>query len=292
MVVLVDDSCPHGTGRIVKSRLKGNENLTVLFNQSNLGVGRSTIIGFSYLIEHGCEVVVKIDADGQMSPHLINDLIRPIIGRYSEACKGNRFSRIDDVLSMPKVRIVGNLVLSFMSKLSSGYWELFDPTNGFIAFRSVALKRVRLDKVDDRYFFESDLLFQCGLVQVSFSQLPMSSVYQGEESSLKPFQEIYNFGRKHARNFLKRVVYQYFLLDFNVGSLELLFGGIGVVIIILFASKLALAGVLYSRFATVGEASILTVATILTVQMLLGFFYYDATQQPLLRKIGRFFSDT
>ena len=123
---------------------------------------------------------------------------------------------------MPKIRIAGNLGLSFLNKLSTGYWELFDPTNGFIAFKVSALERVRLDKVDNRYFFESDLLFQSALAQITFSQLPMKSVYGDEISSLRPMKEIRQIAGKHLINFFKRLVYQYFLLDFNAGSLELL----------------------------------------------------------------------
>ena len=123
---------------------------------------------------------------------------------------------------MPKIRIIGNLGLSFLNKISTGYWELFDPTNGFIAFKSSALKRVRLEKTDNRYFFESDLLFQCALAQITFSQLPMQSIYANEISSLKPSREISRFAKKHLINLLKRLVYQYFVLDFNADRLSYL----------------------------------------------------------------------
>ena len=156
-----------------------------------------------------------------MNPYLIPALIQPIIEQKAEASKGNRFSSLDNIIAMPKIRIIGNLGLSFLSKLSTGYWELFDPTNGFIALKASAIKRVRIDKTDDRYFFESDLLFQCSLAQLTFSQLPMNSVYGDEISSLRPMREISRFAGRHLINFLKRLVYQYFVLDFNAGSLEL-----------------------------------------------------------------------
>ena len=287
LVVVVDDRCPYNTGKQLQARLEHEERFSVLFNEFNAGVGASTIKGLRFLISEGCKIVVKIDADGQMNPDLIQDLIRPIKEGYCDACKGNRFSSIDHVLSMPKIRILGNLLLSFISKLSTGYWELFDPTNGFLAFQSSALRRVRLDKVDDRYFFESDLLFQCGLAQITFAQLHMESVYRGEESSLNPMREVRRFAGKHLINFFRRIFYQYFLLDFNAGSIEIILGSMSALIVFLFAVRLLLAGVLNSRLATPGESSLFAITTIIMVQMFLSFLYFDSTQQPLLRTLRK-----
>ena len=220
-----------------------------------------------------------------MNPDLIPELIKPIINGEYDAAKGNRFSRLDHVLSMPTIRIIGNLGLSFFNKLSTGYWELFDPTNGFMAFKTSALKNIRLDKVDDRYFFESDLLYQSSLAQIRFSQLPMHSVYQDETSSLKPMREISRFAAKHLVNFLKRLIYQYFVLDFNAGSLELLGGSIGLLLTTAFSIKLFISGILHQRYATSGESSLFTILAIITVQMFIAFLYYDATQQPLMRQL-------
>ena len=206
-------------------------------------------------------------------------------GNEFDAAKGNRFSSLDHMLTMPKIRVIGNLGLSFLNKLSTGYWELFDPTNGLIAFTSSSLNRIRVDKVDNRYFFESDLLFQCSLQNICFTQLPMQCVYAGEYSSLRPFKEIFKFGQKHFINLFKRIVYQYFLLDFNIGSLELITGSTTLFILIILGWKVFLNGKLNNQFATPGEANLISILTIITTQMLIGFLYYDATQQPLIRRL-------
>ena len=286
LIILVDDSCPFSTGVEAKNKYK-DDNIMVIFNEKNLGVGASTIKGFNYLISQGCGILIKIDADYQMDPYLIPELIKPIqIGR-SEAAKGNRFTSADHIIAMPLVRIIGNLVLSFLNKLSTGYWELFDPTNGFIAFQTTALERVRLEKVDSRYFFESDLLFQCSLAQISFSQLPMKSIYRDEISSLRPIREIKRFIFKHTTNFFKRLIYQYFLLDFNAGSLELVGSVSGILLSIIIGSKLLVKGYFYADYATPGESSLFAIVIIVTMQMIIAFLYYDSTQQPLLRNIRK-----
>lgn len=186
---------------------------------------------------------------------------------------------------MPFLRLIGNLFLSFLNKLSSGYWELFDPTNGFIAFTETGLLKVRLDKVDNRYFFESDLLFQCSLQNICFTQLPMKSNYSDEESSLKPLVEIFRFSKNHLRNFLKRIIYQYFLLDFNIGSLELLSSSILSLVLAILIIKTYLNGTFNNQLATPGEANLITLLAIIISQLVIGFLYYDSTQQPLIRRL-------
>ena len=285
LLVLVDDKCPLNTGKRVARVFANSDRVRVLHNRKNLGVGGSTIKGMKYLLKNNSTIIVKVDADGQINPKLIPQLIKPLIRREFDAAKGNRFSSLDHVLSMPFLRLIGNLALSFINKLSSGYWELFDPTNGLIAFTNEALKKVRLDKLDKRYFFESDLLFQCSLQNISFTQLPMKSNYSDEESSLKPLAEIFRFSKKHLRNFLKRIIYQYFLLDFNIGSFEILSGSILSGILVIIVIKTYLNGIFNNKFATPGEANLIALLAIIISQLIIGFLYYDSTQRPLIRRL-------
>jgi len=285
LIVLVDDNCPYNTGeRVAKLFAKSNK-VKVLHNRKNIGVGGSTIKGMKYLLKNNSTIIVKVDADGQINPQLIPRLIEPLIRREFDAAKGNRFSSLDHVLSMPFLRLIGNLGLSFLNKLSTGYWELFDPTNGLIAFTNEGLLKVRLDKVDNRYFFESDLLFQCSLQNICFTQLPMKSNYADEESSLKPLLEIFRFSKKHLKNFLKRIIYQYFLLDFNIGSFEILSSSALFLILTSLIIKTYLNGAFNNQLATPGEANLIALLAIITSQLVIGFLYYDSTQQPLLRRL-------
>ena len=284
LIVLIDDCCPLNTGKRVLKEFS-DKKLIVLINKINKGVGFSTIKGFKTLIKNECDIIVKIDADGQMNPNLIPSLIKPIIAGKSEASKGNRFTNIDDLASMPKVRVFGNLGLSFLSKLSSGYWELFDPTNGFIAFKSSALDKLRLDKVDNRYFFESDLLFQCGLANISFSQLSMKSNYLNEVSSLKPEKEFIRFLIRHVKNTFKRLIYQYFLLDFNIGSLQIICVLITSILLSIVGIKIFITTYFYDTLTTSGEANLFSILVIVLIQFILAFIFFDATQQPLIRRL-------
>ena len=93
---------------------------------------------------------------------------------------------------MPKIRLVGN-TLSYMTKFSTGYWEIFDPTNGFIAFKSEVLRNIDLRKTDDKYFFETDILFRCGLKNIKIKNIEVDISYKDIYSSLNPINELPRF---------------------------------------------------------------------------------------------------
>lgn len=287
LIVLVDDSCPFKTGNLAEQIFPESEKLYVLYNELNKGVGFSVKKAFTFLINQDCDIVIKIDADGQMDPELIPEFIRPIQLGYSDAVKGNRFSSLDNIILMPPIRKIGNLGLSFLNKISTGYWELFDPTNGFIAFKADRLKEIRYDKADSRYFFESDLLFQSALANICFSQIAMKSKYGKEVSSLNPYSKIFIFLIFHLKNFLKRIIYQYFILDFNMGSLEIIGFLISSSSLLIILIKTYSNGLLYKQLASPGEANLISIIAIISIQLLIGFFYYDSTQKPLFRRINR-----
>ena len=186
---------------------------------------------------------------------------------------------------MPKIRIFGNLGLSFLNKISTGYWELFDPTNGFLAFSASTIANIDLEKIDNKYFFESDLLFRCALNNIYFAQIRMQGVYENESSSLNPIKEIFSFSFKHFLNFFKRLFYQYFILDFNAGSLDLIGFVIVLILLILISLKVLIRGILIQVYASNGEANLITILTLISTQLFLGFLYFDSTQKPLIRRI-------
>ena len=220
-LVCVDDCCPENTGKSIENFLKSDQ-LDFIYHDRNQGIGGAMKSGIQHALKFNPEIIIKIDSDGQMNPNLIPKLLEPILNGSSEFTKGNRFTNPKFITKMPLIRIIGNIGLGFITKLSTGYWELFDPTNGFLALRSNVLRDISLEKIDNGYFFETDLLFRCALCNVLISEIPMEASYEDEKSSLSPFKEFFKFLFKHTNIFFKRLTYQYFLLDFNPGSLSLL----------------------------------------------------------------------
>ncbi len=138
-IFVVDDACPEGTGELVRSRVT-DPRVSVIVREHNGGVGAAVKTGWRAALADGCDVVVKIDGDGQMDPTLVRSFAQPIIDREADYTKGNRFFDPESLRTMPRMRVLGNAGLSFMSKMSSGYWHTFDPTNGYVAIGATALR--------------------------------------------------------------------------------------------------------------------------------------------------------
>jgi glycosyltransferase involved in cell wall biosynthesis len=222
-VIVVDDRCPNSVGRLVQDKFNSPKVL-VVFNEKNLGVGGAVKIGYKLALLNGADIVVKIDGDGQMDPVLIPSLISPILSDRADYTKGNRFYTLESLKSMPRMRILGNSVLSMFNKFSSGYWNVFDSNNGFTAISRDALQTLDLDKVSNSYFFESDMMFRLYCNRLVVLDIPMNSVYGSEKSNLSIPRITFEFLYKHVRNAFKRFFYSYVLRDASVATIQLPLG--------------------------------------------------------------------
>lgn len=161
IVIAVDDACPEESGKHLQANCSDSR-LSVIFHAQNQGVGGAVLSGYREAVEKGADVIVKVDGDGQMDASLIPLFVAPISSGSADYAKGNRFYDLTHIRRMPGIRLFGNAVLSFMTKLSSGYWDIFDPTNGFTAIDARMASRLPHDRIAKRYFFETDLLFRLG----------------------------------------------------------------------------------------------------------------------------------
>ena len=281
-IILVDDQCPEKTGEFVAKNIN-DPRVTVLTNSENLGVGGATKTGYLQAIKYQADIIVKLDGDGQMNPKDITKLTKAITEEKYNYAKGNRFFTIKNVQQMPIVRKFGNLVLSFMSKLSTGYYEIFDPNNGFTAIDSDYLTQLPLDEIDNRYFFESDMLYQLNLLGAKVLDIPLPAIYKDEHSSLNIWQSIIIFPKKHLINFVKRIIYTYYLRDFNIASVQLLVG----TIFFWWGSILGLTTWLHNMKNGVSSATgtimLVGILIITGVQLLLSFLNFDMRSQKRIR---------
>ena len=243
--------------------------------KKNTGVGGAVIRGYEAAIEYNADIVIKIDGDGQIDPLLIPKFIKKLLSSDFDYIKGTRFHNIDDIKKMPTIRIIGNLCLSFLNKLTSGYWNITDPTNGFIGIKNTALTKLPLNKISKDFFFESDLLFYLYINNSKIVQFPMSSNYGDEKSNLKIKNIIISFLFRHIKNFSKRIFYTYFLRDFNFGSICFLMSMIFLFISLLYGVK----NVNYYQSSNVSTPIGVVVLTytlvILGFQFLINFLNYD-----------------
>ena len=223
-IYCVDDNCPEESWKVAESIAYKDSRIRVIRRKHNGGVGAAVISGYKAALEDNVEIIVKIDGDGQMAPQLIPKFIKPIHEGRADFIKGNRFYDLKSVSGMPLVRIIGNSILSFINKLSSGYWNLFDPNNGFIAIHANVLRLVPMEKLNKRFFFEADMLFRLSTIRAVVKDIPMDSVYGDEKSNLSTLNIFLTFPYLYFNRIGKRIFYNYFLRNFNIASLYLIFG--------------------------------------------------------------------
>ncbi|NCB85575.1 MAG: glycosyltransferase family 2 protein [Bacteroidia bacterium] len=287
-IYIVDDSCPEKTANIVEKYFQ-EDRITVIRHERNQGVGGAVISGYKAAIDDEMEILVKIDGDGQMDPRLVLNFIIPIANGEADYTKGNRFFDLEELRSMPKMRLFGNAVLSLMSKLSSGYWNLFDPTNGYTAIHVDVARHLSFDKISRGYFFETDMLFRLNLLRAVVVDVPMVALYGEEVSNLKISKIVGEFFVKHLRNFSKRIFYNYYLRDMSLASIELPLG----IAFLVFGVAHGGYHWVYSAQAGVptpaGTVMLSALPIITGIQFLLGFIGHDIVSvpdRPIHAKIG------
>jgi glycosyltransferase involved in cell wall biosynthesis len=236
--------------------------------------------GYRAALAEGLDIVIKVDGDGQMDPRLIPLFVEPLRAGEADYAKGNRFFSATAIQSMPRMRLFGNAVLSFMTKLSSGYWSIFDPTNGYTAIHARALASLDLDAISERYFFETDMLIRLSDLRAVVTDVPMKAVYADEVSGLKIKSIFGEFLGKHLYATLRRIIYLYFLRDFNIASLNMLFGTILLTFGTIFGAVAWIGSVSSGEAAATGTIMLSVLPIIVGIQMLLFFFGYDIAAEP------------
>lgn len=236
--------------------------------------------GYQAAILDGYTILVKIDGDGQMDPRLIADFIAPILRGEADYTKGNRFFDLEAIQQMPTARLFGNAALSFVTKISSGYWDLFDPTNGFTALHADVARLLPFEKISRRYFFETDVLFRLNTLRAVVADIPMDAKYGDEVSHLRVSRIIVEFAVKNLRNFVKRIFYNYYLRDMSLASIELPLG----LALFIFGSWFGFVHWLQSvnsgTASSAGTVMLSALPIIVGLQLVLSFVGYDINSVP------------
>jgi hypothetical protein len=243
-------------------------------------VGGAMATGYRKALEMGAQVVVKIDGDGQMDMEHLPRLLQPLLDGKADYAKGNRFRDFVSLQQMPFIRRVGNMGLAFLAKAATGYWHIFDPTNGFNAIRGEVLAQLPLDRVDRTYYFETSMLANLYLIGAVVKDIPMPARYQGEVSSLLIHRILFEFPPRLFSTFLRRLVLKNFIYDFSMGSVYLLVG-----------LPLLLFGLIFGIYkwiqyasigvpAPTGTVMLPTLSVLLGIQLLLSAIEIDLRSVP------------
>jgi glycosyltransferase involved in cell wall biosynthesis len=272
-IILVDDASPDDSAKKALEVKDGR--IILLRHPQNRGVGGAMLTGLNEAARLGATVMVKMDGDGQMSAEYLSDLIQPILDGRADYVKGNRFFHTDAITKMPFLRRIGNLGLSFLAKTASGYWNIFDPTNGYVAIDCKTFNALNQNRIHRRYFFEISLLVELKMLRAVVVDVAMPAIYQNEISSLSIRQVLWEFPWLLTKGFFYRLWMQYFVLDFSVGSLFLIIGSLLSGFGILWGVVWWTISIISGQIASTGTVMIAALPLILGFQLLLQTLVFD-----------------
>jgi glycosyltransferase involved in cell wall biosynthesis len=221
-ILVVEDQSPDDTAARVK-RLN-DPRVTLIRHEKNQGVGGAMASGFAEAVRRGLDIVVKMDGDDQMDPAHLPGILAPLISHRADMVKCNRYASLAHVKQMPTIRLIGNAGLTFLVKMASGYWNTFDPANGYIAVRTAVLERIDLARLPKRYYFESGFLVELGILRAVVVDVPISARYGDETSSLSVPRTLFEFPPRLLKGLFRRLFWRYFVHDFSAVSVFILLG--------------------------------------------------------------------
>ena len=174
-------------------------------HRENHGAGGAIKTGYMAAVERQVDLIVTVDGDGQMDPSIMTRFLDPLIGGGAGYAKGNRLLYREFREQMPRFRFVGNLTLTFLTKIASGYWRMMDPQNGYTAISREALIAIDIDDLYEYYGYCNDLLVKLNVAGVRIADVPMPALYGDEQSSIKYGTYVRRVSLMLLRNFLWRI---------------------------------------------------------------------------------------
>jgi glycosyltransferase involved in cell wall biosynthesis len=174
-IVVVDDGSRDRTFTVAHHLVRPG--LEVIRHAQNRGVGAAVASGYRRALDRGSDVVVVMAGDGQMDPADLPRLLSPIVCGRADYVKGNRFARAEVWRTMPLVRLAGNILLSLLTRATSGYWHLFDSQCGFTAATRQALSAIEPERIYPGYGYPNDLLARLWVAGVRVMDVPVRPIY-------------------------------------------------------------------------------------------------------------------
>ena len=277
-IVVVDDASTDNTWKAV-GRL-ADPRVVRVQHDKNQGVGASMRTGYRVALDRKAHVCVKMDGDGQMAADDLPRLLEPLLAGEADYAKGNRFREVGALTVMPRLRLVGNGILSFLTKLVSGYWSVFDPTNGYTAIRAELLQKLDLSRLNRGYFFETSMLIELNIQGAVIRDVDIAARYAGERSSLRLGSVLLGFPPLLARGLARRFFWRYMIHDFNALTVCVLMGVPWLVFGVVFGAYHWWRSIATGVLATTGTVILATLPIILGFQCLLVAFVLDMLYQP------------
>lgn len=213
LIVVVDDASIDNTGNIVSSFIKsGKSNIILLTNNTNSGVGASIVAGYNLCMIYDIDIMAVMAGDGQMDPDDLKNLIQPLIKGNADYVKGNRLSFPGAFSIIPFWRYAGIIILTILTKIATGIWNIRDSQCGYTAITNNLLKKLPLNKIYPRYGYPNDLLIKMSIFKARVEQVVVKPIYRGENSGINWKVALFGVPGVVLKSFCWKLMTQYNLL--------------------------------------------------------------------------------
>ena len=276
-VVVVDDGSTDRTSEIVRG--SQDPRVELIRHESNQGVGAAVVTGYRRAIALGADVVGRLDGDGQMDPNYLRELLDAVLDDGFHYAKGNRFMTRRMLQEMPRGRVWGNAILTFLTKFASGYWQVFDPQNGYTATTREVLETIPLVRLRHDYVFENSVLCELYMGNFRVKDVPIPAVYRDEDSEIRVGRFSFAAAGYLFRRFWRRIFIKYMIRDFHPVALFYVFGTL-LLLVGIFFGVVALALSLGPPIATTGTIMLAVVPFFLGFQLVLSAISVDISLTP------------
>jgi glycosyltransferase involved in cell wall biosynthesis len=215
-VVVVDDASGDRTGETIKAHQQRDSRIVYLLHRKNEGVGGAVATGYKWARDHDIAISVVMAGDAQMDPEDLPQLLDPVVDGEVDYSKGNRLFTGKAWEIIPKRRYLGNAVLSFLTKIASGYWHVADSQSGYGAVNLEVLKTIDLDRIYKRYGMPNDFLVRLNVYHFRVRDVPVNPIYGiGERSGIKIYKVVFTLSLLLLKLFLWRLKEKYIIRDFH-----------------------------------------------------------------------------
>lgn len=170
---------------VVREKQATESRVIPVRHQTNTGRGGAVKTGYQIALNRDVDVVAVMDGDGQMDPENLEEIVSPVVEGEADYAKGNRLASREQWSEMPRWRLFGNVILTLLTKLASGYWWMRDPQNGYTAISTAALEQIDVQNLYDDYGFLNDVLIRLGAHDMRVTDVTMEAVYGDESSDIR-----------------------------------------------------------------------------------------------------------
>jgi glycosyltransferase involved in cell wall biosynthesis len=279
LIIPVNDASKDGTAALVKAIAAKNKRVRFVDLERNSGVGGAIMAGHDKALAEKADIIAVMAGDNQMDPDRLFELLDTIIDKNIAYAKGNRFRHAEELKTMPKVRLIGNIVVTFMNKLATGYWSVSDPLNGYTAIASKALRQIDKRRLMPRYDFEISMLLELSDKALAVRDVFIPARYGTEQSKISLFRDAWRAIRTMVKGFFRRIMIRNFLYNSSIAAFFYLASGafflVGVVL-----TFYAILSAIGEPSPTAGTVMLAVLPWVLGIQFLLQAITTDMHNEP------------